>query len=237
MLLKLGHLPYKLIVKIIRKNVYVKGFVELLIYYFYKVFLRNRKFEYKGNKYNYFYHRYNATFTNERIVEVPISKKVLDQYEGKNVLEIGNVLNRYFSCKHTVLDKHEIYPGIINKDVANYNTNKRFDLIVSVSTLEHVGFSMGEKNETGKFQKSVNNLIKLLKSGGLFFVTLPMFYNEEIDALIVNNKMVFQEEYFMKRISSLNRRVQVGKRDALTGTKYNSKYIWGNLIYFGYYYS
>jgi len=170
-------------------------------------------------------------------VEVLISKKVLDKYEGKNVLEIGNVLNTYFSCKHTVLDKHEIYPGIINKNVANYNTNKRFDFIISVSTLEHVGFSIGEKNEPGKFQKSIYNLIRLLRSDGLFFITLPMFYSEKIDTLIINDKMVFQEEYFMKRVSALNQWVQIEKRDALTGPKYNSKYIWGNLIYFGYYYS
>jgi len=237
MVLKLDNSLYTIVVKIIRKNSYVKSFFELHLYYFYKIFLTFRKFWYRGNKYKYFYHRYNAAFTNERVIEVPISRKILEKYKGQDILEVGNVLNRYYSLDHEVIDKHEKYHGVINQDVINFNPDKLYDLIISISTLEHVGFSMGEKKESGKFQKAVNNLLRLLRSGGLFFITLPMFYNEEIDTLIINNKMVFQEEYFMKRVSALNQWVQVEKRDALTGPRYNSKYIWGNLIYFGYYYS
>ena len=228
---------YQDLVKVLRKNRHIKDTFEYFLFLFYKVFLSQCKFTYRGKKYKYFYHRYNATFTNERSIEIPISKELIDKYRGKDILEVGNVLNRYIHFDHIVLDKHEIYPGVVNEDVVNYKTDKLFDLIISVSTLEHVGFSMGEKLEPGKFKKSVSNLIKLLKKDGLFFVTLPMFYNAEIDRLLSRNEMVFQEEYFMKRTSALNHWVQIDKKQALVGPHYNSKYIWGNLIYFGYYYN
>jgi hypothetical protein len=38
-----------------------------------------------------------------------------------------------------VLDKYEQAPGVINEDVVSFSPPQKYDLIVSVSTLEHVG--------------------------------------------------------------------------------------------------
>jgi hypothetical protein len=73
---------------------------------------------------------------NERIIEILIIKDYLKLY--KNILEIGNVLNHYYKCNHTVIDKYEIGDNIINCDVLNppcFPSCSMFDLIISISTL------------------------------------------------------------------------------------------------------
>ena len=41
---------------------------------------------------------------------------------------------------HDVLDKYEKGNNVINDDVVSFSTEVKYDLIVSVSTLEHVGW-------------------------------------------------------------------------------------------------
>ena len=55
--------------------------------------------------------------------------------ENKKILEIGNVLNHYFSFNHTVIDKYEEATGVLNVDIVDFDTNEKFDLVVSISTV------------------------------------------------------------------------------------------------------
>ena len=54
---------------------------------------RDTVFTFQGETYNYFHHPYNTA--GERTVEVPIAKKLLDEYAGRRVLEVGNVLSPF----------------------------------------------------------------------------------------------------------------------------------------------
>jgi hypothetical protein len=62
------------------------------------------------------------------------------RYKERNILEIGNVLSHYFPVNHDIVDKYEKADGVINQDVVHFYSPKKYDLIVSVSTLEHVGW-------------------------------------------------------------------------------------------------
>ena len=182
-----------------------------------------------------FYHIYNRTVASERIVEIPIAKKILDDHIGKEILEVGNVMPHYYKIEHDVLDKYEKARGVINEDVISFNPKKKYDLIMSVSTLEHVGFSYGENKDTDKFLKGVNNLKKSLKPNGLLFATFPLYLTPGIDRLFKANKMPFEEEYFMKRISYLNEWRQISKKESKKERRYDSRFANANILYLGYY--
>ena len=57
----------------------------------------------------------------------------------KKILEVGNILSHYFSVNHDIVDKYEKDVDVINQDIIDYHPNKKYDLIVSISSLEHVG--------------------------------------------------------------------------------------------------
>jgi hypothetical protein len=155
-------------------------------------------FELKGNKYLYFYQLYGTTWRNERSVEIPFIWDVITRSEAKTILEVGNVLSYRFPVRHEVLDKYDKSHGIIREDVAQFNPGKKYDLIVSISTLEHVGWDESPK-EPIKILQAFENLKSLLAPGGQLFVTLPLGYNHQLDEFLKNGLIKFDEQYCMKR--------------------------------------
>ena len=110
---------------------------------YYKLFMRNRTFSFQQKKYNYFIKEYNTTWRTERAVEIPIVCQVIGERKGK-ILEVGNVLSHYFNFEHDIVDKYEKGEGVNNQDVTTLDLKDKYDLILSISTLEHVGWD--EKN-------------------------------------------------------------------------------------------
>ena len=151
---------------------------------------------------------------NERCVEVSIGLSYLKEYNPIDVLEVGNVISMYQPVFHNVLDKYDKQTGVINEDVVDFDTIKRFKLIFSISTLEHVGFdeTVGIKlNDIDKVKDSVDNLKRLLDDDGLLVVTMPIGYRDALDEYIFDNRFGFSSISFLKRVSWSNRWVQVSK--------------------------
>lgn len=181
-------------------------------YTYYITFKRNN-FIFNNQRINYFHHLYNTTFRKERIIEIPIVRFFMKDYIGKEILEVGNVLNHYTKFKHDVVDKYEVYPEVINEDILTYKPNKLYDLIISISTLEHIGWDEKSNYCRNKDKniliKVIANLSNLLKNGGKLICTLPVGYNLYLDKLLRNKKLPFTKIYYMKRISKDNRWKQV----------------------------
>src|SRR3990167_3580677 len=122
----------------------------------------------QGKRYEYLDHTYNCTRQNERTVEVPPGL-FLCQVK-RNVLEIGCVLPHYLpdwpTHGHEVIDLHEDFPGVINADVLTYEPSRQYDLIISISTLEHLG-------TVCRFQQALDRMQSWLFLNGLLFVTIP----------------------------------------------------------------
>jgi hypothetical protein len=169
---------------------------------FWRIFylINKREFQFKGDIYQYYYHPYNKTWRNERAIEIPICKNVLSQYNNKNILEVGNVLSHYFPCSHTIVDKYEKGAGIINADITEYHTDKKFDLIISISTLEHIGWDEIPK-DPDKTLRSIEHMRKMLAAGGKIFITIPLGYNPDLQKFINNKKISFSETAYIKRSS------------------------------------
>ena len=160
-------------------------------------------FEFQGKTYKYLFRRYNTTYANERAVEIPIVMAVVRQHPEERVLEVGNVLAHYYPHHHDVLDKYEQAPGVSNGDVVDFQPGKLYDLIVSISTLEHVGWDE-EPRDPPKFLRGVEHLSTLLAPGGKMLVTLPIDYNAGLDGFLKEGRVPFTSIAYMKRISDEN---------------------------------
>lgn len=223
------------IIYLSRSHAILRFIIDWVSLFYFKIFRNNKYFYFDSKKYKYFYHIYNRTIASERVIEIPIAKKIIDGYKDRSILEVGNVLSHYFSINHDVLDKYEKGKGVINKDVVDFKPSKKYDLIISVSTLEHVGFSYGEKKDHDKFLLAVERIKKLLVPGGELFATFPIYLNPGIDDLFLNNKMPFNKKFLFKRVSFWNEWVEVNKKEALRGARYEGYYANTNILYIGRY--
>lgn len=211
-------------------------------YYFLKFSKKPKKFRFQGRTYNYLFHRYNTTWRNERAVEVPIIYDLVTANKSKSILEFGNVLSHYLPIDHDVLDKYEVGEKIINEEVVTFKPKKKYDLIVSISTLEHVGwdeyeggYKRGEKVRKGsplKTLKALENLTRHLKNKGKIVFTTPLGYNSHLDKLIQSKRLNLTNEMYMKRVSIENDWVEASSKQVLN-SKYNYPYPAGNSILIG----
>jgi len=165
-----------------------------------------KTFEFQGRPLACFYHRYNMTWAGERCIEIPIAKSYLDQHSSKNVLEVGNVLSHYFPVSHDILDKFERGLGIINEDIISFTPSKRYDLILSISTFEHIGFDDEAKESSRqKIQSAIAACTnRLLTSNGRLVITVPLGYNPDLNQMIKSGELNAAREFYMRRVQKLD---------------------------------
>jgi hypothetical protein len=148
-------------------------------------------FTWMGRELPYLDHPYNTTALNERAVEVPIALSWSARREGEG-LEVGNVLSHYAEVSHRVIDLYEEAPGVDNVDVLA--AEGRYDWIVAVSTLEHVGW---EKQGAGNTRwededtpwgpiAAHGRLLGMLKPGGRMLVTVPFGQHPYLDGAVLS---------------------------------------------------
>lgn len=141
-------------------------------------------FSFKGNQLLYNRSPYNNS--GEIAVEVPIALNFLANNKSRtNLIEIGNVLTNYEDClpenitirPRRIVDKYEVAVGVDNIDLMELPDSEKYDVIVSISTVEHVG---QEYNIEGKkfhdFEaplKAIAKIYNLLSVGGKALITVP----------------------------------------------------------------
>lgn len=191
----------------------------------------NAGFQLNGRSYKYFCSLFNFTFRTERAVEIPIALDYVKRARKEEILEVGNVLNHYYKFKHDVVDKYEKSEGAINRDIVEYKTDKKYSLIISISTLEHIGFDE-EPKDKNKVLAAVENMKSLLADNGVMLVTFPWGYNKDLDNSLVARKLEFNAIYFLKRVSKNNDWVQV-EFDGMKNCEFGRPYPYGNAIVVG----
>jgi hypothetical protein len=142
------------------------------------------RFEFDGREYHYVWHEHAHTWRSERAVEVPIALAELATADPARTLEVGNVLSNFKRTRHLVIDKYEQAPGVLNEDAATFSGGP-YDLIVSVSTLEHVGYDE-DPREPDKAAQAVRNLLGLLAPGGTMLATIPIGHNRDLDDALMS---------------------------------------------------
>jgi SAM-dependent methyltransferase len=184
-------------------------------------------FEFAGRERPLFVHRYNATWQNERAVEMPL---VLEALDASPLLEIGNVLAHYGHRGHVVVDKYERAPGVLNVDALDFAPPERFARIVSLSTIEHMGFDEEVRDE-GKPRRAVAHLRSLLAPGGRMLVTFPLGYNPAADELGAPDAGAFDEIAYLRRTGELE--WAEASWPEVRGAPYGAPFPAGNVVVIG----
>jgi hypothetical protein len=200
---------------------------RLSAYTFRKLFV-SKTFVFAGKKHRYEIHPF--ILDNERTVEIGIANEFLRDKTGQ-ILEVGNVLSNFHPFPHDVVDKYEMAPGVINKDIVTYSPGKKYDAIVTISTLEHVGWDETPR-EPEKIIRAITRLKELLADNGQMLVTLPLGYNDFVDQMVRENKTGFSEIRYMLRVSAGNqwREAQFAE---VVGIKFGSPFPCANAIVVG----
>lgn len=171
----------------------------------------------------------------ERQIEIPY---VLDYIHGSSpsgMLEIGNCLYNVGVTGHTVVDKYEQAEGVINIDIEEFKHPSKFNTIISISTLEHIGKDEGLTDSLTQdklikvFDIIQNNLLDPIN--GKFLFTIPIGYNTPLDQLIFDFTTKLTSAYFMRQVR-LDEWLQTTVLDAKTA-QYNHPFPAGNVILFG----
>jgi len=188
---------------------------------FYSRFRGGRSFGVKGKTLPYLARAeraYNSAWRNERAVEIPIFQDIIAGYEPSQMLEVGNVLSYYGSISHDVVDKYETSPGVQSVDIVDFEPGRTYDLIISISTLEHVGWDEDPK-EPGKVQRAIDHLRRLLSPTGRLVFSVPVGHNLELDAMFATAALPRTSLVCLKR--SLGNTWQEAPWHAIANNRYN----------------
>lgn len=194
--------------------------------------LQTETFHLGGREYRYFVHPYNHTWASERAVEIPIAREFVGGASPSATLEVGNVLSHYFDPGHTVIDKWERcrYRPVLNQDILSFDPGRRFDFIVSISTIEHVGWDEKPRREES-VMTALQKVRALLSPGGKALLTIPVGYNLYLDRRLPDLLSETASVACLKRVSRDNRWVEVALVEALS-CRYGSPFENANAVVF-----
>jgi len=174
-----------------------------------------------------FFHVHNHTWLNSRMIEVPIFKYILEKYQiGGRTLEVGNVMSHYFNISHEVVDKYDRGKGVINEDIVHFTTNGKYDLIISISTLEHIGYDEGPIKEPEKLLKVIDVLKSLIVKGGEIYISVPIGENPFLDEYLRKDEINLEKVVSYIRIGMT--KWLPTNYENVAYAKYNKPYRWGN---------
>lgn len=154
---------------------------------------RHRKeprFTLDGRRYDYVDDWHSWTWLNERAVELPVAREALAAADPTRTIEIGNVTSHYFPARHRIVDKYESAPGIENIDLFEIAEREAFDLVLCVSTLEHVGWDEPVRDPVPAVE-AVARLKELAAPGGRVLVTIPVGYHPTLADAAIDGSLSF----------------------------------------------
>ncbi|RSK52909.1 hypothetical protein [Bacillus canaveralius] len=141
-------------------------------------------FFFKDKKFSY--NKIPINNISERAIEVPIGLDFLEQNKTGRILEVGHVLSSYETAANIVqrdiLDKFEVAANVLNLDLMDFHPENKYDAIISISTVEHIGQSTdptgayGESSQLKDHEAPLKAIVKiynLLKVNGKAIISVP----------------------------------------------------------------
>ena len=176
-----------------------------LLKFFYKNY--NKTFNFLDKNLIYCTDRFNLSFRNERTIEIPIVESYLYGINSnQKVLEVGNVLKHYKSTSKgswLVVDKYEVAPGVKNIDIVDFHPKTKFDLIFSISTIEHIGIEDGATSPHKAFDAIKHIVKECLARKGTFIFSIPIGFNKNLDLQIAENKKIITHKLYSRGIRTM----------------------------------
>ena len=148
-----------------------------------------RTFTFKGKE--LYYNRIKFNNPTERAVEISIAFDFIANLRNpQKILEVGNVLSHYENSlsenigirSRRIVDKFEVDLGVENQDLMSLPSAEKYDAIVSISSVEHVGQKddpsggYGEQIESRDLEgplKAIAKIYDLLAIDGKALITVP----------------------------------------------------------------
>jgi uncharacterized protein YfcZ (UPF0381/DUF406 family) len=148
-----------------------------------------RTFAFKGKE--LYYNRIRFNNPTERAVEISIAFDFIANLKNpQKILEIGNVLSHYENSlsenigirSRRIVDKFEVDLGVENQDLMSLPSVEKYDAIVSISSVEHIGQGddpsggYGEQIESRDLEcplKAIAKIYDLLALDGKALITVP----------------------------------------------------------------
>jgi SAM-dependent methyltransferase len=128
-----------------------------------------------------------SKLSGERAVEIPFALWFLKGHDHKSFLEVGDVLANYVHLGgRDVVDKYETRMGVTPVDIVEFKTDDAYDVILSISTVEHVGWDE-PSGDPQRAVRALKRLVELLKSDGWLLVSFPVHYNPALEKFVANN--------------------------------------------------
>jgi hypothetical protein len=167
----------------------------------------------------------------ERCLELALGKQALAVHDPGDVLELGNVMPLAGAGGHTVVDKYEQGLGVINEDIVDYTPCRRFRLLLSLSTLEHVGWDE-QPCDCEKAERALARLDDLVEPDGAMLVTIPVGYHRRLEQAFTSPDAPF-ESVTMFAKTSRRATWEIRRLSELSRFHYATPYALGNAILVG----
>lgn len=161
-----------------------------------RITIGRRSFESPYGSLRYLVHSYNATWRFERCIEVPLARAFIAAHPGRGI-EVGNVLSHYGAVAHEVVDKYERARHVRNIDVLDI-VDAGLAYVVSISTLEHVGWDEPELDES-KALRALDHLRSLLGEDGRMFLSFRLGHHPGLTRAIFNGNVPVELQAFYAR--------------------------------------
>jgi hypothetical protein len=187
-----------------------------------------KTFAFRGERIRYWAAVYNETWKNERAVELPLAIGELHAAAGKRVLEVGRVLDHYVRTRHDTVDRYEPGPRVLNVDIGSFRPAEPYDVILSISTLEHVGWDERPR-DPAKAILAIRHLCSLLSPGGRLFMTVPIGHHPVLDEYLKASPPELDAMFYLKRTTAENDWVEVD-RDTAHACAYGRPFPYANAI-------
>ena len=162
----------------------------------------------------------------ERGLELALAERAASRHAASETLEVGNVLAFAGIKGHTIVDKYEAGSGVLNVDIMEYQSERRFSLVISISTIEHIGWD----EEPREPQKAAAALEVMARLGDSLLITMPVGYHRELEQSFI--KGPFDSVVLAVKTSRIGRWTRHPVSD-VNDIRYGSPYAYGNGVLVG----
>jgi hypothetical protein len=170
----------------------------------------------------------------ERRIEIAIGEHFLKRNYGKYVLEVGNTLVQYIGGMHTIVDLTDSTFGAHRMDIMDFHPDDPFEVIVSISTVEHVGFDEDD-HDPDKGERAIAHMKSMLAPGGCMLLTWAINYNVNLDERLFAGRIPMHENLFYRRVDAANNWEPCTESE-VRECQFFKPFKYANGLYVGYYY-
>lgn len=167
----------------------------------------------------------------ERCVEIALGRRAAAAHQAADVLEVGNVMPLAGVAGHTVVDKYEVGAGVLNEDIVDFAPGRQYRLVLSLSTLEHVGWDEVPQEPT-KAALALKRISGLVTDDGALLVTIPVGWHRDLEHDFIARDSPFDTVTLLVR-TSRRPRWQERPLSSLAEVSYGSPFPCGNGILVG----